>query len=97
MKERVIRYIRSKYTEAYINEMIDAATPDFLDDDWQDEFEDEFEAYQEQGSGEVEAQVRGEIAKDVLDQIQMYDDRFELETGVSLDDLIIGIFEKLDA
>ena len=94
-KQKVINYIKAKYGENWVNQELDEAKLDYLDDDWQDEFDDEHEAYIERMRCEAESDVIETIKKDVLNELGTYDDRFELENGISLTEIITGIYPIL--
>lgn len=82
MKERVIKYIKAKFD---VNELMATFAADYVDDI---------------GDGYDHDAIVGDtithIEKDVLDELEMHGDRFELETGIVLTDLIVSIYPELE-
>jgi hypothetical protein len=71
LKERVIDFILSNNTDGSINDAVNEAIPDFLDDDWQsDGYVDEYDWYADYGHGEAEDQVRMEVEQEVFNEFQ---------------------------
>jgi len=81
MKEQVIKYIKKKFGGGWVSERIQYhVTAQELDGEYYNEF---FE-------------VQNEIFADVLNELGFGAERFELETGVELGELICQIFPILE-
>lgn len=84
---RVTSTILQLHPENQIYDCISEAMHDYVSDDWEDEFDDIHEAYSEQGRGEAESLVLGEIIRkeypgissdDYVDLMQELADRLEI-------------------
>jgi hypothetical protein len=89
MKERVIKYIKTKFSGGWVSERIQHHVNlqewnDLFEDSGLSKFSDEF------------VTVKQEIADDVLNELGFGAERFELETGVELGELICQIFPILE-
>jgi hypothetical protein len=60
----LFKHITDTFDEAEISEKIDECMPNYIDEDWATEFDDIYEAYDEQGRGEAESQVLGELIRE---------------------------------
>lgn len=110
-KEEVVEYINGNYNEDDVHSSVSEAITDYLDEDWEDEFEDEQSAYDEQGRGEAEDQVKREMYEDIfthfysedgynkdrsVEDNQVYFDRYRQQTGEEVWETIHGVFDFLD-
>jgi len=89
-------YLEKNYNESDLEQEVDEAKSDFLDDDWEDEFEDEEEAYIETGRGEAEGQVRQEIENHILGKLGIDYWEFEKKIGRTISDIIHDVYPFLD-
>lgn len=58
--DKLFKHIIESNTESFIFEKLDEYIPEYISD-WEDDFDDIHEAYEEQGRGEAESQILGEV------------------------------------
>ena len=98
MKEKVIKYLKSQYSEDRITEMIDEeiVSGNWLDDDWDQEYEDEYEWYQDHGNNEAEDAVRDQIEEEILKHFNLTREQYVELTDEQLYETIQSIYSKLE-
>ena len=89
MKEKVIKYLKSQYSE-------DRITGNWLDDDWDQEYEDEYEWYQDHGNNEAEDAVRDQIEEEILKHFNLTREQYVELTDEQLYETIQSIYSKLE-
>lgn len=103
IKQQVIEYLQSEYSETQIDELIDQ---EICSGNWVDsedleenggDYADEYEAYQELGRGEAEDAVRSQIEAEVLNHFKItLDDYFNQNNEEHLHETIQELYPKLD-
>ena len=68
MIEDIFKKIKEDYSEERVAMLFDEKVPEWLDGGWEEDFDDAYEAYQEQGRGEAEDEVIGDIIRGSLNR-----------------------------
>lgn len=102
MKEEAINYLKAKYSDTDIDDLIDQeiisgnwVSQDDIDED--DDVEDEHDWYEQYGRGEAESAVRTELEQEVLAELGITAEVYKDQAGEDLYETIQTLFPKLDA
>lgn len=99
MKETVIKFLKSKYTESDIEKLIteEIIRGNWLDDDWEENADSEEEWYAEYGHNEAQDEIRNQLEIEILRfHPRMSKEKFKQSTGQELYEVIIEVFDILE-